>query len=212
MFDKIVIEPVLNSSAYLLNVDSIEPFDEELFDRKVGYSFRSRSGDEKDYKNGDLLPFIIKFKAGLSQEYFESVKEFYEKTSVKTYNNCKVKNIFCLYKLGSNKVGKYSAYEHAKSAGYKFSKTNYKVLKNRLEQLGAANNPSFNFKLKDVNGDEIGVIVLTGRYTKPYTWQNRSNGGSSYSSTSILYHQSGSKQWTNRRHTTARTLASGASV
>jgi hypothetical protein len=72
--------------------------------------------------------------------------------------------------------------------------------------------PSFSFKLKDVNGDEIGVIVLTGRYSKPYTWQNRSNGGSSYSSTSILYHQSGSKQWTNRRHTTARTLASGASV
>jgi len=212
MVDEIVLNPIIiDQSAYSLYIHSIEPFDEELFE-KVKKGYRFLRGDRKAYKNGDLLPFIIKFKAGLSQEYFESVKEFYEKTSVKTYNNCKVKNIFCLYKLGSNKVGKYSAYEHAKPAGYKFSQNNYKVLKNKLKQLGAPSKPSFNFKLKDVNGDEIGVIVLSGRYAKPTSHPDSDYGGTSYSSSPILYHQRGSKKWSNRKKTIARTLASGSST
>jgi hypothetical protein len=198
MVDEIVLNPIIiDQSAYSLYIHSIEPFDEELFDRKAGYEFRYPSGDEKDYKNGDLLPFIIKFKAGLSQEYFESVKEFYEKTSVKTYNNCKVKNIFCLYKLGSNKVGRSSVYEHAKSAGYKFSKNNYRVLENKLKQLEVMK-PSFSFKLKDVNGDEIGVIS-----------KSRLGYSTGYSSTKILYHQNGSKKWTDSNSVYGSTLAIG---
>ena len=57
MVDEIVLNPIIiDQSAYSLYIHSIEPFDEELFDSGVRYGFRYLSGDEKAYKNGDLLP------------------------------------------------------------------------------------------------------------------------------------------------------------
>ena len=188
MFDKIVIEPVLNSSAYSLNVDSIEPYEEE-----VQYRFTDDRDQKNAYENGDLMPYIIKFKSSLNKEYFESVAEFYEKSSIKTspikgLSKCSHKKRYsCLAVLKPKGMNKYSDFKLAKVVGYQFSAKNARIIQSKLKKIKAEKEYSLRFKLKDVNNNEIGSIIIGDRYMMPSLYQRGRK--TDYSSSAVLYYQ-----------------------
>ena len=195
MFDKIVIEPVLNSSAYSLSVNSIDPYEEEVNRRKkVKYRFKNRSGQKKAYENGDLMPYIIKFKSSLNKEYFKSVAEFYEKSSIKTssingLSKCSHKKRYsCLAVLKPKGMSKYSDFKSAKVVGYQFSAKNTRVIQSKLKKIKKEKEFSLRFKLKDVNNNEIGSIIIGDRYMMP-SLHGHGRKKTDYSSSGVLYYQ-----------------------
>ncbi len=194
MFDKIVIEPVLNSSAYLLNVDSIEPYEEVFNSQGVQYRFIDDWDQKNAYENGDLMPYIIKFKSSLNKEYFESVAEFYEKSSIKTssikgLSKCSYKKRYsCLAVLKPKGMNKYSDFKSAKVVGYQFSAKNARIIQSKLKKINKEKEYSLRFKLKDVNNNEIGSIIIGDRYMMPSKYHQRGRK-TDYSSSAVLYYQ-----------------------
>ena len=193
MFDKIVVEPILDSSAYKLKTLSIEPFDEDDFASRVGYTFVGSGHLDKNhktkYKNGELNPFIIKFKSSLSTEYIKSVNGFFEKSAKKTGVKCKKgkrekKNYSKNYSTCIALIKSVEKWwkKNAQKFSYKFSSNNNRIIKNKFSVF-RNEYPILKFKLKDSNNKLIGTLTLQGRLAKPDTVEHSE---SNYSSTQIL--------------------------
>jgi hypothetical protein len=152
LFDEVVLIPIVsNQNIHSLEVLSMELFDEESVGRNTGslYQFGNNSYYREKYDNGELLPFLIKFKSTLSDEYVSSVAKLLQKTARGIRENCRGSEILCIKTIKSN--GKIN------SVGFKFSKVNNRLIANRLSHVDSYF--VYKFKLVDKAGDEIGVLV-----------------------------------------------------
>jgi len=155
LFDEVVLIPIVsNQNIHSLEVLSMELFDEESVGGNSGslYEFGNNSYYREKYDNGELLPFLIKFKSTLSDEYVSSVAKLSQKTARGISENCRGNEILCIKTIKSN--GKIN------SVGFKFSKVNNRLIANRLSNVDSYF--VYNFKLVDKAGDEIGVLVQAG--------------------------------------------------
>jgi len=154
LFDEVVLIPIVsNQNIHSLEVLSMELFDEESVGGNSGslYEFGNNSYYREKYDNGELLPFLIKFKSTLSDEYVSSVAKLLQKTARGISENCQG-SVLCITTIKSN--GKIN------SVGFKFSKVNNRLIANRLSHVDSYF--VYKFKLVDKAGDEIGVLVQAG--------------------------------------------------
>jgi|LWDU01.1.fsa_nt_gi hypothetical protein len=152
LFDEVVLIPIVSNQ----NIHSLEVLSMDLFDdESVGgnsdslYQFGNNSYYKEKYYNGKLLPFLIKFKSTLSDEYVSSVAKLLQKTARGIRENCRENEILCIKTIKSN--GKIN------SVGFKFSKVNNRLIVNRLSHINIRF--AYKFKLVDEIGDEIGALI-----------------------------------------------------
>ncbi len=152
LFDEVVLIPIVSNQ----NIHSLEVLSMDLFDdESVGgnsdslYQFGNNSYYKEKYYNGKLLPFLIKFKSTLSDEYVSSVAKLLQKTARGIRENCRGNEILCIKTIKSN--GKIN------SVGFKFSKVNNRLIVNRLSHINIRF--AYKFKLVDEIGDEIGALI-----------------------------------------------------
>jgi len=152
LFDEVVLIPIVsNQNIHSLEVLSMELFDEESLGRNTGsfYQFGNNPYYKEKYYNGKLLPFLVKFKSTLSDEYVSSVAKLLQKTARGIRENCRGSEILCIKTIKSN--GKIN------SVGFKFSKVNNRLIASRLSHINIRF--AYKFKLVDEIGDEIGVLI-----------------------------------------------------
>jgi hypothetical protein len=170
LFNKVVVEPILfNKGVYDLQILSLSHLENEAEGKDrdgktIKYRFKNRQHREM-YENGALLPYMIQFKASLSDEYINSVEQLLSSTANKKEASGCVKNqkyninynngaSICLSKYKPNFNRKYTKYS---GDAYIFSPVIHRLINNKTKKIRNLN-AIFEFKFINKNGQNIGTL------------------------------------------------------
>jgi len=187
VFKKIALDPIFkDGSAYKREFLSMEPY---LDDRSSGlkegqHIYQFIANDKDRYESMKVIPFAMKFRVSLSDEYINQAKNFYnylsggdieEKTCKKkkspkknepTTDCCNVSSV-CIVELTDPPREK-SWLVGSKVTEYKFSSVNNRVVNNELLKIRNLYDISrhsgayFSFEFLDKDEKSIGSVVLGG--------------------------------------------------
>ena len=175
LFNKVVVEPILfNKGIYDLQILSLSYLENETEGRDrdgkaIKYRFKNKQHREM-YENGKLLPYMIQFKASLSDEYVNSVDQLLSSTANKKEADGCVKNqkyninynngaSICLLQYEGSFQRKYIRY---KGDAYIFSPVIHRLINKKTKKIRNLNT-MFEFKFINKNGQNIGTLATFGK-------------------------------------------------
>jgi len=187
VFRKIILDPIFkDGSAYKKEFLGMDPYlDDRTSSLKEGrHIYHFIANDEDRYEDMKIIPFAMKFKVSLSDEYIEQTKNFYNylssgdveervckknklsKKDESITDCCNISSV-CIVEL-TNPPEEKNWFVESKVIEYKFSSINNRVVNREfvkirdLYDISRHSGAYFNFEFIDKDESSIGNVVLGG--------------------------------------------------